>query len=668
MHCVSCETTITKELKKVTGVTDVTVSFAAGTARVETDREIAPNLLINCVKQAGYVAYLAEDEKSERKKSLKWPITEVIICALLAIAIMWLPGYLQFIFASIIQFAFGWRFYVGSYYGLKRFNANMDLLIALGTTAAYAFSTVVFFAHLKEHLYFDSSSSIITLILIGRLIEANSKKRASKAIAGLLKLQPKTARVKRMEQFIDIPIKEIQVGDLFQIRPGERVPIDGEVLEGESYIDESMLTGESLSVRKMSGAKLYSGTQNRQGSLIAVATAVGSHTALAGIIKLVQEAQNSRAPIQKLADKISNIFVPIVLLIALITFLSWWGISGYGVALIYAVAVLVIACPCALGLATPTAIMVGSGRGAKAGILIKNAESLQRAEKLKTIFIDKTGTLTTGKQRVVEIEPKSILPIFASLEALSEHSIGDAIVKSYGGEKKSVQGFSAISGKGVRGIIDGTLYHAGSPLLMQELGFKPSKPAIYLADERGILGYLIVADTLRDSSKEGVARLQKMGLEVVMITGDVEQTAKDIAAQAGIKTYYFEVLPEKKASIIKGFTNVGMVGDGINDAPALAAATVGFSMSHGTDIAIEASDITLMQNSICHVADAIDLSKKTLQKVRQNLFFAFIYNVIGIPLAAFGLLNPIIGAAAMAASSLCVVGNSLLLNRWKPLA
>lgn len=666
MHCTSCVPIVEKALKKVPNVANATVNFAASNAVVDINGDLDATLLVKAVAAAGYKAQLEQESEQPKKYKFGWSEIEVIISFLLALPIMWLPHYLQFAFATLIQFAFGWHFYVGSYYSLKRLSANMDLLIALGTTAAYTFSTVVYFANLSENLYFDSSAWIITLILIGRLIETRSKKRASKAIAALLGLQPKTARVKRDGEFVEIPIKQIEVGDLFQVRPGESVPIDGEVIEGSSHIDESMLTGESRPNRKEVGMQLFGGTLNGQGALVGKATAIGTHTALAGIIKLVQDAQNSRAPVEKLTDYISSIFVPIVLIIAFITFFSWWGVADYSIGIINAVAVLVIACPCALGLATPTAIMVGTGKAASAGILIKNAESLQKAEKLKTIAIDKTGTLTIGKPTLTFMEPNSLLPIVASLAELSEHPVARAVLDHYTGDLKKVENFTALAGKGMQGRIEGTNYTVGSPNLMKELGFKTEKGATYIADDQSILGSFTVEDTLRPHSKKGVALLQKMGLEVIMISGDHDATASQIAHAAGIEKYYAEVLPDQKANVIKDLPNVGMVGDGINDAPALAAASVGFSMSHGTDIAIESSDITLMQNNICNIADAIDLSKKTFQKVRQNLFFAFVYNCAGIPLAAFGLLNPIIGAAAMAASSLCVIGNSLLLNRWEP--
>ena len=594
-----------------------------------------------------------------------------------------IPLWGEFILATIVQFGLGWRFYQGSYEALKSLTGNMDLLIGLGTSAAYFYSAVVFLWGLRGHTYFETSATIITLILLGRWLEARTQKRASEAITALLTLQPKTARVKRGEEWEETPIENIQVGDLYQVRPGEKIPIDGRVTAGSSYVDEAMLTGESSPVHKIEGHIVFSGTQNGNGSLIAQATAVGSDTALAGIIRLVEEAQNSRAPIQNLADKISAIFVPVVVGISLVTFFLWWGLGhDVGNAVINAVAVLVIACPCALGMATPTVIKVASGRGARAGILIKNGEALQRAEKLEVIALDKTGTLTIGRPTVTDIIPdrEEVRRLAASLEDLAEHPVALAIATSYPKQKAQVTDFEAIAGKGVMGVIEGQKYFIGSLKWMHDWGIptdagitdsleSAGKTVVCLSNKSEALAYIAVADALSPDAKEGVERLKQLGLDVIMLTGDREKTARSIANQVGISTFFAEILPQDKALKIEDLkknSQVAMVGDGINDAPALAAADVGFAMRGGTDIAREASDITLMHNSISHVADAIDLSKASFRTMRQNLFFAFFYNLLGIPLAAFGLLNPIIAGAAMALSSLCVVINSLLLNRWKP--
>ncbi len=684
MHCVSCERTIENALKKVKGVEEVRVSFVSNEAHVVGSA--STDALIKAVKSTGYTAHPFESTNGDKDFNVQF--VTVIISALLTLPLIvdmglsFVPLWLQFILATIVQFGVGWRFYVGSYWALKTFTGNMDLLICLGTSAAYFFSAVVLIFALPEHVYFEASATIITLVLFGRLLEMRTKRRASGAIKALLKLQPKLARVKQNGQWHEIPVEEMKVGDIFHVRPGEKVPIDGEVVEGDSHIDESMLTGESNPIRKTLGTKLFGGTQNQQGSLVGKATAIGSDTALAGVIKLVQEAQGSRAPIQKLADQISAVFVPIVVVIALLTFTLWWGITlDFTNALINAVAVLVIACPCALGMATPTVIMVATGRGARSGILVKNAEAIQLAEKLSVIAVDKTGTLTEGKPALTDVIPDTaeIRRLAASLEDHSEHPIAKTLAKA--AMPSPVERFEAVPGKGVFGEIDGKQYFAGSIHWMEEWGLTPDKSiveplesqgktVVCLSDSSKILGYLAVADTLRPSSKEGIKKLKKLGLDVVMLTGDHKQTAQAIADAAGISTFYAEILPQHKAESVeqlrKNHKFVGMVGDGVNDAPALATADVGFAMRSGTDIAIEASDITLMRSDMRQVAAAIDLSRATFSKVRQNLFFAFFYNALGIPLAAIGLLNPIIAGAAMALSSLCVVSNSLLLNRWKP--
>ncbi len=675
MHCTSCESPIKETIKKIEGVVDVQVSFATGEAEVTCNDETILKAVIEAVRKIGYHAKLV-DQMPPESTPIRPLITVIVSAALTTPLFFGLPLWIQFALATIVQFGLGWRFYIGSYYALKALSGNMDLLIALGTSAAYGYSAALFFLDIQGHFYFDGSASIITLILAGRYLEGLTKERASGAIRALFRLQPKLARVQREGQWIDLPIEDIKVGDQFQVRPGEKIPIDGNVLEGDSHIDESMLTGESDPVHKKVSDPLFAGTQNGQGALLGEATKIGSETALANIIRLVQEAQSSRAPVQKLVDRVSAIFVPIVVLISIATFFIWWAITDPATAIVNAVAVLVIACPCALGLATPTVIMVASGRGAKVGILIKSAEALQRAEKLEIIAIDKTGTLTEGKPAVTDIEPANILPLVASLETFSEHPIATAITASYQGELKAVTHFKALPGRGVQGVIDEQAYFAGSERLMREKGLnvdvelvtqyeKAGKTVICLATTQSMQGYLAVADRLRTTSKEGVELLQQIGLEVVMLTGDHKTTAQTIAQEVNITRFFADVLPDQKADVVKQLKHVGMVGDGINDAPALAASDVGFAMRTGSDIAIEAADITLMQNDLRHVYKAIDLSRSTLKKVRQNLFFAFIYNIAGIPLAAFGLLNPIFAAAAMGLSSICVVSNSLLLNRWK---
>lgn len=696
MHCVSCEKAIGDALKNVPGVVEASVSFvlAAATVRFKPD-ETDVDQLIKAVQSTGYRAYLIEGTNEEQiaageLKSYKIQLYSLLLSALCTLPLVIqmilpiIPLWVQFILASIVQFGFGWHFYVGSYYALKTFTGNMDLLICLGTSAAYFYSTALFILGSTKETYFETGAAIITLVLLGRFLDARTKRRASGAIKALLKLQPKTARVQKNGEWHELAVESIAIGDIFQVRPGEKIPIDGEVTEGDSYVDESMLTGESSPTHKIKGERVFAGTQNNYGALVARANAVGAQTALAGIIHLVREAQNSRAPIQNLADRISAFFVPIVVAISLLSFFLWWGFTGnFAEALINGVAVLVIACPCALGMATPTVIMVASGRGAREGILIKNAESLQLAEKIGMVALDKTGTLTVGKFLLTNTIPDTehVKQIAASLEDLSEHPIAHAIAEAYPSKKATVTSFEAFAGKGAMGYIDGEKYFIGSPEWIESrgIGIDPSvvkrlrnegKTVVCLSTSTQMLGYLAVADALRPHAKEGIEQIKELGVEVVMLTGDHHQTAALIAEEAGITTFFSDILPKDKAAVIKTFKKgkrrVAMVGDGINDAPALAAADVGFAMSSGIDIALEASDITLIHNDLRHVADAIDLSRATFRKIRQNLFFAFIYNILGIPLAAAGLLNPIIAGGAMACSSLCVVTNSLLLNRWKP--
>ncbi len=685
MHCVSCETTLKNSLEGVPGVVEAAVNFVGGRATVTCKRgEVSQRALERAIKNVGYRAHHEEKEDHGFRNLL---ILVIFSAAFTLPLILHMVGlslalWIQCILATVVQFGFGWRFYVGSFWALRTWTGNMDLLIGIGTSAAYFLSLFIFLLGLDEPTYFESSASIITLILFGRLLEMRTKRRASGAIQALMKLQPKIARVKREGEWIELPIEKIEVGDLYQVRPGEKIPIDGVVKEGDSHVDESMLTGESAPLRKLAGDKLFGATQNTQGSLIAEATAVGEKTALAGIIALVKEAQSSRAPIQKLADKISAIFVPVVTLIAGVTFLIWWGVGAeLSRALINAVTVLVIACPCALGMATPTVIMVASGRGARAGILVKNAEAIEEAQKLTTIALDKTGTLTVGKPTLTDFHPDDakLKQIAASLESLSEHPIARAFAKIT--DLLPVEQFKAHSGKGISGRVEGVDYRIGSLRWAEELALpidssitgpweSESKTVLFLADSKEITCYAAIADSLRAHSKSGIKKLHDQGFEVVMLTGDREATARSIAQEAGIDDYRAEILPEEKASAIQALRapgkKIGMVGDGINDAPALASSDVGFAMRTGTDIAMEASDITLMQNDIRQVAAAIELSRATVKKVKQNLFFAFIYNVIGIPLAALGLLNPIFAGGAMALSSLCVISNALLLNRWRP--
>ncbi len=709
MTCAACATRIEKVLNKLDGV-EALVNFAAEKARVT----IAPGSssveqVIEAVGKAGYRAHEAvaagrEEEKRRRAAAYRQELRRFWISAALTFPLVaqmvgmafgrhdWmLPLWLQMTLATPVQLWAGKRFYVGAWHALRGGGANMDVLVALGTTMAYGLSAVVTLFALDQHVYFEGAAAVITLVLMGKLLEARAKARTSAAIEELIKLQPKTAWVERDGLTSEIAVEEMRVGDIFLVRAGEAVPVDGEVIEGYSSIDESLLTGESLPVGKEVGAKVYAATHNSQGMLKCRATGVGSHTALAGIIRLVEQAQGSKAPIQRLADRISGVFVPVVVSISAVTFILWWWLGGgFTVALINAVAVLVIACPCALGLATPTAIMVGVGRGAFFGILVKNAAALERAGKLHTLIVDKTGTLTEGKPTVTDILPSAdsdeaaLLQLAATLEQGSQHPLALAVLacaKQAGITPAAVECFANTAGKGVTGEVGGLPCLLGSPAFLAEQGIDVTALQIAAWQEQGrtvvgvaqgerLLGWLAIADTLRPTSRQAIAALRAMGIEVVMLTGDNAATAGAIARQAGVTRHLAEVLPQDKAAQVEKLKAqghiVGMAGDGINDAPALAAADIGFAVGSGSDVAIEAADITLMRNDMLSVVHAVQLSRATLSKIRQNLFFAFIYNVLGIPLAALGLLNPVIAGAAMAMSSVSVVSNSLLLRRWKP--
>jgi Cu+-exporting ATPase len=586
------------------------------------------------------------------------------------------------------------RFYKGAWNSLRGGSANMDVLVALGTSMAYFFSAIVTLMALNQHVYFESGAAIITLVLLGKLMETHAKSKTSAAIEELIGLQPKTARIERDGQIIEIDANTIKINDTFIVRPGESLPADGIVIEGSSNVNESMLTGESQPVSKKIGVRVYAATMNQQGLLKCRATSIGSHTQLAAIIRLVEEAQGSKAPIQRMADTISGIFVPVVVLISTLTLLlTWWFVGDSVLALINAVTVLVISCPCALGLATPTAIMVAAGRGAQVGVLVKNAAALEQAEKIQTLIFDKTGTLTEGKPVVTNIIPAEsitkhdLMQVSTTLEQGSEHPLAKAVLecaKNMNIKPRTVNNFAAVTGSGVTARIDDTEYMLGAVKFLIDRGAVIDTDYVATLQAKGktvigvakkfsstfeILGYLEIGDQLRSASLQAVKRLQSMGIEVMMLTGDNPVTAAAIARQVGITSYRAEVSPQDKAAEVENIRKKGkftaMVGDGINDAPALAAANVSFAIGAGSDVAIEVADIILVRNDLMSVVDAVSLSKKTLSKIRQNLFFAFIYNVLGIPLAAIGLLNPVIAATAMAMSSVSVVGNSLLLKRWQ---
>ncbi|MDR2187245.1 MAG: cadmium-translocating P-type ATPase [Azonexus sp.] len=702
MTCAACSARLEKVLNRQPGMR-ANVNLATERARVRLDGAADVEAVIAAVAKTGFTASLVDAHTREREKAAKrqafrrqsrhfW--IAVALTLPLVGQMVWmfgesghdneLPRWLQLLLATPVQFWIGWRFYDGAWKALRGGGANMDVLVALGTSMAWGFSAVVTVLGLGQHVYFEGGAAVITLVLLGKLLEARAKARTSEAIESLIRLQPKTARVERGGQWIDMAVDSLMPGDVFLVRPGESVPVDGEVIDGQSSVDEAMLTGESMPVKKGPGERVFAATVNADGALRCRATGVGEETLLAGIIRLVGEAQGSKAPVQRLADRIAGIFVPLVCLIALATLLGWWRESGdFAVALVNAVAVLVIACPCALGLATPTAIMVGTGQGARAGILVKNAEALERAEKISLLAVDKTGTLTAGKPTLTDVAARGVgrgeaLGLATALERRSEHPLARAIVAAAeAAEEAPVDEFRAVPGHGVEGVVAGRRLRLGSPdwlgvaadetvAAWQEAG----KTVIGLAEGETLLALFAVADALRPTSRQAVAYLHQRGLRVVMLTGDNARTAAAIALDAGIAEYRAGILPGDKAAALSelkaGGALTGMVGDGVNDAPALAAADVGFAIGAGSDAAIEAADLTLMRNDLLAVVDAVDLSAATLGKIRQNLFWAFIYNVLGIPLAALGYLNPVVAGAVMALSSVSVVSNSLLLKRWKP--
>ncbi|MFQ6389015.1 heavy metal translocating P-type ATPase [Priestia aryabhattai] len=720
MTCAACSTRIEKGLNKLEGVTKASVNLALETASVEySPSQIAPQDITQRVEKLGYGAKLKSEEKEEeqsyREKELSKQKGKFWFSFILSVPLLWamvshftftsfipLPHMLmnpwvQLALATPVQFVVGKQFYVGAFKALRNKSANMDVLVALGTSAAYFYSL---YSSLKSlgssvhtaQLYYETSAILITLILLGKLFEANAKGRSSEAIKKMMGLQAKTAVVVRDGAEVKIPVEEVKKGEVIFIKPGEKVPVDGEVIEGQSAIDESMLTGESVPVDKNIGDKVIGATLNKNGFLKIKATNVGKETALAQIIKVVEEAQGSKAPIQRLADYISGIFVPIVVGIALLTFFVWyiWIVPGeFAPALEKLIAVLVIACPCALGLATPTSIMAGSGRAAEFGILFKGGEHLEATHKIDTILLDKTGTVTNGTPVLTDVriakgyEENELLQLVASAERLSEHPLAQALVagiKNKGIEIQDPLSFEAIPGYGVKATVQERELLVGTRKLMNQHKVnidaalegmtnleREGKTVMLVALDGKYAGMLAVADTIKVTSKEAVSRLKEMGLEVMMITGDNRQTAQAIAMQAGIDHVIAEVLPEGKAEEVKKLQQQGekvaMVGDGINDAPALALADIGMAIGTGTDVAMEAADITLMRGDLMSIADAIEMSRKTISNIKQNLFWAMGYNTLGIPIAAVGLLAPWVAGAAMAFSSVSVVLNALRLQR-----
>jgi Cu+-exporting ATPase len=715
MRCASCSARLEKSLNELPDVTAV-VNIATEKASI-TFNAAETNIpaLLEAVRKTGFDAHVARDfavEKQEkdalyRREKMQFMVSVALISPLLLEMLLMLlgvhfslPVWLQWLLATPVQFWAGARFYRGAWASLKSGGSNMDVLVALGTSAAYFLSCGIVLFGLHQPVYFEASATLITLVLFGKLLEARAKGKASSALESLFKLQPKLAHVERDGVILDVSVGQFRPDDIFVVRPGEAIPVDGVVLEGASNVNESMLTGESLPQEKKVDDKVYAATFNQQGLLKCRAIAVGSQTQLAAIIRMVEQAQGSKAPIQKLADRISSVFVPVVLVLALITFILWWTLGkDFSDALINAVSVLVIACPCALGLATPTAIVVATGRAAHAGILVKDAAALERAHHLDVLILDKTGTLTEGLPALTDLLPadgvdaQQLLSIAAALAQHSTHPLSIALTthaRTQNVTPDTVSEFHELAGNGLSAVIGGETYLLGSPafvgaaLAAQGKSFaaesaptdtsstlqQQGKSVVMVARGDTLLGYIAFADTLRPSSKAAVGKLRGMGIRVVMLSGDNNATAHAIAQQAGIDEYLAEVLPQDKARHIASFKTkgrvVGMVGDGINDAPALAAADVSFAMKSGSDIAIEAADITLMQNDLMSVVSAIDLSRVTMSKIRQNLFFAFAYNVLGIPMAAVGLLDPVIAGGAMAMSSVSVITNALLLKKWEP--
>ncbi|WP_151638749.1 heavy metal translocating P-type ATPase [Noviherbaspirillum aerium] len=712
MTCASCGTRVEKALKKVPGVTDAAVNLATEKAQI-TSVGVPVETLIAAIQKAGYEAspVVATELKTEKASTLPtwWPVALSALFSLPLIFPMFgmpfghdwmLPGWLQLLLATPVQFWLGARFYKAGWKALMARTGNMDLLVAIGTSAAYGLSVYLLIAHAghegMDHLYFESSAVVITLVLLGKWLEARAKQQTVAALRALESLRATDAIVRRDGKDMQVPVAQVRVGDLVIVRPGDRVPVDGTVVEGSSHLDESLLTGESLPVTKSVGDKVTGGAVNADGLLVLEATAVGGATMLSKIIKLVEDAQAVKAPIQRLVDKVSAVFVPVVLLISVVTFFAWGLITGdWQQALLNAVAVQVIACPCALGLATPTSIMAGTGVAAKYGILIKDAEALETAHAVTAVVFDKTGTLTEGKPAVVAIaggtqSERRVLELAQAVQQYSDHPLAKAVTTAAAERSVSLRpatNAKALPGRGVQADVGGVTVFLGNKRLMQELGANTSamehvakaheasgRTVSWLAVRTDInteiAGLLAFGDTLKPSAKDAVAKLAEMGVASVMLTGDNGGSAKAVASAVGITEFKAEVLPADKANVVGALKQdgrkVAMVGDGINDAPALAAADVGIAMSTGTDVAMHTAGITLMRGDPALVADAIDISKKTYRKIQQNLFWAFIYNLIGIPLAAFGVLNPVIAGAAMAFSSVSVVSNALLLRRWKP--
>ena len=726
MTCASCSTMINKALNKVKGISNANVNLTTNKATIEFDEDkVSLEKLIQTIKNKGYGAVEATgktdyDKEAKKKKRdyeklrNKFYLSMIFAIPAFVLGMFFMKDpipyqqYIMWFLATPIQFYVAYPMYKSAFSALKGFSANMDTLIVMGTSAAYFYSVFVVLSK-QGHVYFEASAVLITIVILGRLLEARAKGKTSEAIKRLIGLKPKFATVIRKDngknKEIQVKVDDVLEGDIVIVKPGEKIPVDGIIIEGHTSIDESMITGESMPVEKKKGDLVVGATINKYGGFRFKATKVGANSTLARIVKLIEDAQGSKAPIQRFADTIAAYFVPAVLIIASITFITWFFIVGeeFRFSLIAAVAVLVIACPCALGLATPTAIMVGTGKGAKSGVLIKGGEALETAHKIKAIILDKTGTITKGMPDVTDVigikKPNNqLLEIAGSIEKGSEHPLAEAIVKHAKENKikfKKVTGFKAIPGHGITAKLGKKNYYFGNTKLMNKYKVNiksqikaiqklegQGKTVMMLSENKKLIGVIGVADTIKETSPKAIRQLHKMKIRVYMITGDNERTAKAIAAQANIKNVFAEVLPEDKAKYVKKIQRklkirkknekVAMVGDGINDAPALAQADIGIAMGSGTDVAMETGEIVLMKDDLLDVVKAIKLSKMTMSKIRQNMFWALFYNTAGIPVAAGllypwtgWLLSPMIAGGAMALSSVSVVSNSLLLKGKK---
>ena len=725
MTCASCAASVESVLKHTEGVFDASVNFANSSVLVEYDKELSPNQLQNALREVGYDIIIDAEDPSEVQQELQqkhyqdiknrtiWSaILTLPIFVLGMFYMQWEPGkWISLVLAFPILFWFGRSFFINAFKQAKHGKANMDTLVALSTGIAFLFSVFnTFFPEfwlsrgIEPHVYYEAATVIITFISLGKLLEEKAKSNTSSAIKKLMGLQPKTLKIIENGEEREIPISSVQVGQTILVRPGEKIPVDGEVSKGSSYVDESMITGEPVPVQKSQGEKVFAGTVNQKGSFQFTAEKVGGETLLSQIIKMVQQAQGSKAPVQKLVDKIAGIFVPVVLGISIVTFIVWMSVgddNAFSQALLTSVAVLVIACPCALGLATPTAIMVGIGKGAENNILIKDAESLELGHKVNAVILDKTGTITEGKPLVTDIFWKDKLEdineykkVLLAIEAQSEHPLAEAVVnhlKDENIEKAEIASFESITGKGVKAQTEnGSPYYVGNHKLMLEKNIQidaslmqtaesleeQAKTVIFFGNEKQVLAILAIADKIKETSKMAIATLQERGIEVYMLTGDNNKTASAVAKQVGITNYQGEVMPSDKAAFVEKLQAdgkiVAMVGDGINDSHALAQANVSIAMGKGSDIAMDVAKMTLITSDLQSIPKALELSKRTVLGIRQNLFWAFIYNIIGIPIAAGVLypvngflLDPMIAGAAMAFSSVSVVANSLRLKRVK---